>query len=408
MNRIYFVLTAVILVLSVMLAACQLGTAVTEEQAMEEGPIVIGVSLPLSGRFEGPGVGAKEGYEVWAAMVNEAGGLLGRQIELRVLDNGSDQDTAMADYEELITVDEVDLVVGPFSSFLVIPTSEVAARHGYAFIEPAGGAPEVFDRGLTNLFFAQPARSARQADTFALYLLGLPADQRPQTFAVVSQDDPFALGVMERLKGLLTDGGLESVFDVTYSPESTDFSDIASQIADLDPDLIIGGTLLEDSIGQIQAYQAARYQPRFAYFTTGPSVAEPFREALGPATEGIFSSVSWFPEVNEYQNAEFVAKYMEMFESLPGDISEDAANAFTVGQVLQQAVENIESIDNAALIEELHRGTYDTIVGPLSFDGTGAPQGSYMLLQWQGDNFLIVGPGDRAEVDPLPVPKPEW
>jgi branched-chain amino acid transport system substrate-binding protein len=75
---------------------------------------------------------------------------------------------------------------------------------------------------------------------------------------------------------------------------------------------------------------------------------------------------------------------------------------------LQQAIENIESIDNAALIEELHRGTYDTVVGPLSFDETGAPQGNFMLLQWQGDNFVIVGPSDRAEVDPLSPPKPEW
>ena len=99
---------------------------------------------------------------------------------------------------------------------------------------------------------------------------------------------------------------------------------------------------------------------------------------------------------------------MEMFGGSLGDIPEDAANAFTAGQVLQQAIEEIESIDNAALIEELHRGSYDTVVGSLSFDETGAPQGNYMLLQWQGDTFVIVGPRDRAETDPLPAPKPEW
>jgi len=71
-------------------------------------------------------------------------------------------------------------------------------------------------------------------------------------------------------------------------------------------------------------------------------------------------------------------------------------------------VTNINSIDNTALIEELHRGTYKSIVGSLSFDETGAPQGSYMLLQWQGDSFVIVGPADRAEVDPLKGSKPQW
>ncbi|HEY4688182.1 MAG TPA: amino acid ABC transporter substrate-binding protein [Anaerolineae bacterium] len=408
MERKYSVVTTVVVVLSLGLAACQPATPATETPTGDADPIVIGVSLPLSGRFSEPGMAAQRGYEVWVAMVNAAGGLLERPVALSVLDNASDQEKAVADYEKLIAVDKVDLVVGPFSSFLVIPTSKVAAQYGYAFIEPAGGAPEVFNRGLTNLFFAQPAESARQADPFALYILGLPANQRPQTFAVVSLDDPFTLGVMERLKGLLSNGGLKLIFETTYAEGTTNFFSIASQIADLDPDLILGGTQTEDSIGQIRAYQAVDYQPRFAYFTNGPTLPGPFTEALGPATEGIFSSISWFPEANEYQNTQFVTKYIEMFKGSLGDIPEDAANAFTVGQVLQQAVEALGSIDNAALIEELHRGSYATIVGPLSFDETGAPQGNYMLLQWQGDNFVIVGPGDRAETDPEAPPKPEW
>jgi branched-chain amino acid transport system substrate-binding protein len=342
-------------------------------------------------------------------MVNAGGGLLGRLVELKILDNRSEEEQAVADYEQLISQDKVELVLGTQSSVLVIPTSQVAADHGYAYVEPAGGAPEVFNRGLTNLFFAQPAQSARQADPFALYLLGLPAGQRPESFAIVSADDPFPLGVMERLKGLLSDGGLKLVYETTYPPgETTDFSEIAGAVAELDPDLIVGGTQLEDSLGQIKAYQAAGYQPRYAFFTSGPSLPGPFKEALGSATEGIFSAVSWFPEANEYQNADFVGKYVELYGVTLGEIPEDAANAFTAGQVLQQAVEQIQSTDNKALIEEMHRGNYKTIVGPLSFDEVGAPQGSYMLLQWQGDNFVVVGPRDRAEKDPLSPPKPEW
>lgn len=400
-------LFALFIVLS-LLAACQPKTSVAEKPAKETSPIVIGVSLPLTGGKSEPGNGAKNGYEVWASMVNASGGMLGRQVELKVVDNASDIETAKADYEKLITTDKVDLVVGTFSSVLVIPTSEVVASHGYAYIEPAGGAPEVFNRGLTNLFFAQPAKSARQADPFALYILGLPADQRPKTFAVVSLDDAFTLGVMERLKGLLKDGGLQLVFDTTYSADKKDFSDIAAQVAALNPDLILGGTQTEDCFGQIKAYQTVGYQPRVAYFTSGPSLPGPFKGAIGSATEGVFSSISWFSESREYQNTEFVAKYVKMFGGTMGDIPEDAANAFTVGQVLQQAVENINSIDNAALINELHKGNYKTIVGPLGFDETGAPQGNYMLLQWQGKNFVIVGPADRAETDPLAPPKPTW
>lgn len=370
-------------------------------------PIRIGASLPLSGRFSEPGTAAQRGYEVWAAIVNASGGLLGRPVELTVVDNNSDQDTAVADYEKLITVDQVDLVVGPFSSFLVIPTSEVAARYGYAFVEPAGGAPDVFNRGLTNLFFAQPGGSTAQGQTFGEFILGLSDDLRPKTFAIVSQDDPFTLGVVDALKETLTAGGVELVFDEIYAPETTDFSSIAIQVADANPDLIAGGTILEDSVGQIRAYQEAGYQPRIAFFTTGPSLPGPFKEALGPATEGIFSAISWAPFTRDFQNQDMLAKYIEMYGGTAEEVAEDTANAFTVGQVLQQAVENIQSIDNAALIEELHKGTYNTVVGPLSFDETGKPLGSYMLLQWQGDNYTIIGPSNRALAEPQ-WPKPDW
>lgn len=397
-----------VLIIAFLLAACQPQNAGPEQAKETQAPIRIGASLPLTGRFGDPGSAAKNGYETWAALVNENGGLLGRQVELKILDNASDAEKAVVDYENLITVDKVDLVVGPFSSFLVIPTSEVAAKHGYAFVEPAGGAPDVFNRGLSNIFFAQPAQGARQADTFALYVLGLPASQRPKTFAVVSLDDPFTSGVAERLKGFLLNGGLTLTYEKTYPEGTTNFSEIAKTIAELDPDLLVGASQVEDGIEQILAYQEVEYHPELAYFTNAPTLPGPFRSSLGSSTEGIFSTVSWFPEANEYQNSIFVTKYMELFGVSMADIPEDAANAFTVGQVLQQAVENTGSIENAALIEELHRGSYKTVVGPLSFDETGAPQGSFMLLQWQGQNFVIVGPPDRAETDPQMPPKPLW
>jgi branched-chain amino acid transport system substrate-binding protein len=380
----------------------------SEEPAVEEGPIVIGASLPLTGDFSEPGSAAEKGYQIWAEIVNANGGLLGRQVELVIVDNASDQDTASKDYEKLITVDKVDLVVGPFSSRLVIPTSEVAARYGYAFVEPAGGAPDVFNRGLTNIFFAQPAAGSKQADPFSEYILGLPEDVRPKTFAIVTQDDPFAVGVMDRLKEQLEAGGLTEAFHEVYPPNTTDFSAIATQVADIDPDLLISGTLLEDSIDQIKAYQQAGYQPRFVYQTTGPSLPGPYKEGLGDATEGVFASMSWYPEAEEFQNADMVAAYIAKYGGTAADIAEDTANAFTVGQVLQQAVENIQSIDNAKLIEELHKSTFDTVVGPLSFTEKGEPQGSFMLLQWQGDKFVIVGPKGREQGEPLAPPKPEW
>ena len=120
-------------------------------------PITIGISLPLTGDFSQPGGEAKRGYEVWRDMVNEDGGILGRQVKLKIVDDASNQDTVVSDYTKLITQDKVDLVLGTFSSLLNFPASAVAEKQGYVYVEPAGGAPDMFSRGFEYLFFAQPA-----------------------------------------------------------------------------------------------------------------------------------------------------------------------------------------------------------------------------------------------------------
>lgn len=373
--------------------------------AAPEAPIKIGASLPLTGDFSDPGTAAEKGYRLWADVVNQSGGLLGRQVEFVIYDNASNPDTAVADYERLITEDKVDLVVGPFSSKLVIPTSEVAAKYGYAFPEPAGGAEHVFDRGLTNIFFCQPAPSSEQSIPFAEFILSLPEDSRPKTFAVITGDDPFSVSVVESTEKLLTEGGMTMVLKEVYPADTKDFSSLAAKVADKDPDLIVGGTQFEDSVGQIKAYQQAGYQPRGAMFTTGPSLPKEFDEALGTATEGIFAPISWFEESTIETNPEFVQAYHAMYGTDP--IAEDSANAYTVGQVLQQAVESIQSLDNASLIEEMHKATFTTVVGPLSFDEVGRPKGSFMVLQWQSGKIVIVGPDYAKQADPI-WPKPQW
>src|SRR3954467_10216030 len=158
-------------------------------------PLVVGISLPLTGDFSQPGGEAKRGYEVWAAQVNKAGGLLGRQVQLKIVDDASSQDTVVTDYTKLITQDKVDLLLGTFSSLLNFPASAVAEKNGMVFVEPAGGSPKMFTRGFKYLFFAQPATAPHQADVFVDWVKSLAAADRPKTAAYPTQDDPFAAPV---------------------------------------------------------------------------------------------------------------------------------------------------------------------------------------------------------------------
>jgi branched-chain amino acid transport system substrate-binding protein len=105
---------------------------------------VIGASLSLTGDFSADGQAFQKGYELWASDVNAQGGLLGRHVTLKILNDNSSPTQVQTNYQTLFSSDKVDLAFGPFSSLLTTPSASVAARYGYALVEGAGGAPSVF------------------------------------------------------------------------------------------------------------------------------------------------------------------------------------------------------------------------------------------------------------------------
>src|SRR3954470_6429591 len=99
---------------AVLLAVAACGSKPSDDSGSgnSDDPIVVGISLPLTGDFSQPGGEAKRGYEIWRDQVNADGGLLGRQVELNITDDASNQDTVVTDYTKLITQDKVDLLLG--------------------------------------------------------------------------------------------------------------------------------------------------------------------------------------------------------------------------------------------------------------------------------------------------------
>jgi branched-chain amino acid transport system substrate-binding protein len=379
-------------------------------EAPEGDPIRIGISLPLTGEFSEPGVGVRQGYETWADLVNESGGLLGRPVELLFRDDASDPNRVVSDYESLITQEEVDLVFGPFSTRLVIPAAEVAESYDMLFVEPAGAAPEVFEQGFEYLFYAAPAVASDHYDYLAEWILDLPEDERPQTAAYATLDDPFAQGTAYGLKDALEEGGIETVADEVYPPSTTSFTSIAATIADADADIVVGGTQYEDGVGLVRAFQELGYQPDLAAFSTAPTLPE-FGEAVASATEGVIAPVGWSMEADFGQNQAFVEHHREVHGEDP---DEDAANGFTTGEVVAAAVEEVGCAEQGeecqgALADHIRETEFDTIVGPLAFDEAGRPQAAHMILQWQDGEIEIVLPADSdVQTADIQFPKAEW
>jgi branched-chain amino acid transport system substrate-binding protein len=375
--------------------------------AAAKGPINIGISLPLTGDFSQPGGEAKRGYQVWADMVNAKGGVLGRQVKLKIVDDASNQDTVVSDYTKLITQDKVDLVLGTFSSLLNFPASAVAEKNGYVFVEPAGGAPNMFSRGFKYLFFAQPATAPHQADVFVDYIKSLPADQRPKTAAYPTQDDPFTRPVIESMQKQLETLGVKTVFSQVYPADTTNFQTIANTLKNKKPDLIAQGAVFEDGVGLVRSLKQLGYTPKALFQTSAPSNAGQYSDGVGAAnTEGVFYTVSWNEQAKTPLNPEFVAAYGKAYKNaLP---AEDAADAFAAAQVLQAAAEGTKGFDQDKIKDWLHGNEVQTILGPLSWSDKGEPQGDFILAQWQSGKVQVVGPADAATSDTIVYPKPPW
>ncbi len=372
------------------------------------GPLVIGASISLTGDFSDPGKAVEAGYKLWAATVNAKGGILGRQVQLDIVDDASDPTQVVTNYQNLINKDHVDLTFGPFSTLLTAPAAQVAARYNYAFLAPAGGGPAVFDNKLGNFFFIQPAPVVGAGDVFANFLLSLPKSEQPKTAAYTELDDPFSAPIAENIRTKLEAAGIQTVYKKVYPAETTNMGPIMAAAVAKKPDIIVGGTQSVDAYGQIKALVQLKYNPKFIFLSNGANSPLNFPKNVGANnTSGIISSADWFPGSTAPGTADFVKAYIAMYGGTEQEIDDSSAEAYATGQLLEEVAAKTGSVDNATIISALHAGTWPTILGDLSWDQYGAPQGEYNLVQWQGGNLVPVYPASIAQATPV-LTKPDW
>jgi branched-chain amino acid transport system substrate-binding protein len=395
--------------LSSTLAACGSSSNSGSTSAPKAGkPLTIGISLSLSGDFSDPGKAAMRGYKLWASTVNAHGGVAGHPVKLKIVDDTSSPNQVVTNYQNLITRDRVDLVFGPFSTLLTGPAAQVAHRYGYAFVEPAGGGPKVFQEKLNNVFFVQPAPTLNCGDPFVAYIKSLPASQRPKTAAYASLDDPFSSPIADRMQKAFEAMGVKTLYKTIYPSETADLTPVVEKVVAKKPDMVVGGTQSNDAYSQVKAMVQAKFSPKFLFLSNGASSPTEFPSKVGKAnTAGIFSCGDWFPTSKSNGNAAFVSGYTKQYGGTAFDIDSTSAEAYAVGQLIEAVAKKTGKIDNKTIISSLHSGTWPSVEGNISWNADGAPQGSDMLLEWVGGKLEPVYPPSAAIAKPV-SPKPAW
>jgi branched-chain amino acid transport system substrate-binding protein len=403
-------------------------------------PIVLAASVPLTGDFQVPGTKHRDGYQICVDLINERGGLLGRPVELLAEDNRSDPETAVTQYERFINVDQVDALLGTFSSLISYPTTSVAEQAGYVYPVASGGAQRIWERGYQNIFYFQQ-QTAEGIGENVLQMIdhyqetGVIPEGDLSTVAMVYADDFFAAAIINGLvggeisfpdsedtislaPGFLSEYGYEAVFEEQWPVDFTDWVTLANSVKGADADILITTTASPDeAIALVKALQTVDYQPKLAYFSQGTQIE--FYDNLQEASNGTVIHSAYHLSANwegtllgePYSNADFIADWNAAFGRDP---DEDEAIPFAVCQGMTQAIEATGGTDQAAMRDWLAGRTADdpvkTILGDFYWDERGVPiDRSVIMTQWEDGTLNFVYPvGEFEGTTDLIYPKPEW
>jgi branched-chain amino acid transport system substrate-binding protein len=416
--------TSAVAVLSVsVLAACTSSSGSsssssgsgTTSSSNSRGPITIGASLSLTGDFSTDGLGYERGYELWAKDVNAHGGLLGRQVKLTILNDTSSPNQVVTNYQTLIGSDHVDLTFGPYSSLLTGPASSVAARYGMAFVEGSGGAPAVFDTPANQAdhnVFDVSLPVADELVPLVNWVASLPPSQRPKTAAYPMAQDPFADPPVQLAQTLLSKLGVRTVYSKVFPEEVADYKAPADQVAGTGADLVVLGSADVPTVSAfMQAFEQQHYTPKMFIAAAGPDQGASFTSAVGAGNaDGMMVPNGWYPRYANTASQQMVKEYVAQYGGSASGVSADVAEAYAVGQAMDQAVTATKGTDNAKIISYLHSGvTLNSVQGPVKFDALGENGASAaFIFQWQQNNFNQVLPAGGAGSNPILGTKPTW
>ncbi|MPZ52724.1 MAG: ABC transporter substrate-binding protein [Acidimicrobiia bacterium] len=364
-------------------------------------PIVFGGALPLTGWGSDAGELNHRGYQLWEKQVNESGGILGRPVELLIYDDQSDPTTTGRLYERLITQDNVDVLLAPWSDDMTMPATNVAEQHGKPMVTGGATLTDIWDRGYKYVTGLLP--SSYDYVGVAVRLL----EGQVESAAVLNADLTYTTGFGDAGVENIEDLGMTLTGREAYADGTQNFAPIIAAIADGEPDLLVGGTGgANDAIQIVQASKIAGFSPDMFYFTIAPVEPE-FVEVLGEDAEYVLGTTEWEPSLEGLPGfEEFVTGYEEMFGEEP---VEDAATAYGLATVLQEAIESVGELDDDKINDELHTMEITTVFGDYSVDPeTGMQTGKAIyVLQIQDGERHIVWPEDVATAE-LIFPTPAW
>jgi branched-chain amino acid transport system substrate-binding protein len=361
-------------------------------------PVRVGSSLALTGPLAATALVHKITGEIYVEELNKKNGLLGRPVEWVLLDDQSKADVARTLYEKLITVDKVDLLMGPYATGAILSAMGVAQRYDKMLIHHTFGIPHLakYERQFpTWAMGPEPGQTVpnRLFDALAA------SPKPPKTIAIVTDKFPSVHFLSLGAREVAQKRGLREVLFLEFEFGTRDFGPIAARVKDANPDFLWMGAIGLDGNQLLDALKKIDYAPKshfYLYPAPGPLAKAP--EGKGALAATVFEEHQ--PFTSNPAAAEFVKLFNERATKagVPyPHVDTQAAASYTAWQLLEASVTATKSLDDKVLAQWLKTNRVDTIVGKLRFDGpNNYGDDLTKVKQVQDGKWLVVWPKEFA------------
>jgi ABC-type branched-subunit amino acid transport system substrate-binding protein len=381
------------------LGAAAMAVVPATVHAQANTPIRIGSTLALTGPLSSTAMIHKLVGEIYIEQLNKRGGLLGRQVEWNVKDDQSKPDLARTLYEQIITADKVDLLMGPYATGAILSAMGVAQRYNKMMVHHTLGIPSLAKYDMQFPAWSLGSDPGKTVPTTLIDALAS-SPKPPKTVAIVTSKFPSIHFLTLGARDVFKQRGITEVLFLEWDFGNRDFGPIANRVKDAKPDFVWVGAIGLDGNLLLDAMKKIDYAPPqhfHLYPSPGPMLAA--AEANGALSTTVFESHA--PFIKDPIAAEFVKVFKERATKAgfaDTSVETQAAASYTAWQILEAGVVATKSLDDKTIAAWLKKSKVDTIQGKLRFDGTGNYGDDLMRIkQVQNGKWQVVWPTAYAE-----------
>jgi branched-chain amino acid transport system substrate-binding protein len=351
-------------------------------------PIKIGYSMSLTGGLAPNGKSALLAQHIWEEDTNAKGGMLGRPVKLIYYDDKSSPSEIPPIYTKLLDIDRVDLIIGAYGTALTAPAMPIVIQRKKTFIGLLALAVNA-QFHYPNYFVMIPSGpDAKAAFTKGFFDVALRQDPKPRTVGIVAADQEFSRNAADGARENMQQTGLKLVYERTYPPATADFAPIVRAVAAANPELVVVCSYPPDSVGMVRAVNELGFKPKAIGGAMVGLQSPAIKAQLGPLLNGFINYEFWLP-VPKMQFSG-VADLISRYQARAASEGVDPVGyymppwAYAQLQVLQQAVEETKTLDDAKLGDYIRAHSFTTVVGDVRFAAEGEWAHSRVLqVQYQ-------------------------